>query len=143
MNRRGFFKLLGVAPVAAKAAADAEIAKVTTLGNGFVAPHLLQGANGGGFPGSSSFDNNRLAAAAYMKLKGLPEHVREQLWRNATYVGALDPDLAALKSFSMSVKILTQRERNFQRALEAQEHSFWYARASGLFRAATGWDWPW
>ena len=146
LSRRSFAKALGLAPVAAplaaKAAADAEIAKL--IGISSVAPQFEYGVSTAGVPQSSfDYDKARIAAAQYAKNVGLPDFVRESMRRNSQYVGALDPDLAAKKSWSMSVKILTQRERNLERSIAALQYGALQSQGTMMFKKLTGWDWPW
>src|SRR5512143_2132434 len=146
-SRRKVLALLGLAPIgaplAAKAAADAQFAKLTGISlEG--APALLYGANSGGAPmPSADWDNAQIAATEYIKTFGLPEFVRENMWRNSQYVNVLDPDLVAKRSWSMSVKIAEQRQRNFKRNLEQMQHTAWHSKGKKAFRAISGWDWPW
>lgn len=143
-TRRSVIQLLGLAPVAAplaaKAATDAQIAKLAGI--------TLEGAAAAGSyaPSPQGFDDynkTRIAASEYAKLVGIPDFVKEQLRRNSQYVGVLDPDIAAKRSWSMSVKIATQRQRNYERQLELLQHTGWHARSAMAFKKLTGWDWPW
>ena len=148
ISRRSFATLLGLSPVAAplaaKAAVDKEIASLVGL-SGAIAPtaEYGNGAFGPSAIGGNEYLKIRIAAAEYAKLMGLPEFVRENMRRSSGYVSALDPDLAAKRSWSMSVKILTQRERNLERQIEAVQHGAWHSRASMTFKTLTGWEWPW
>jgi hypothetical protein len=147
IGRRSVLKLLGLAPaaapLAAKAAADAEIAKLTGINVGASAGFYPTHPGPGGSLGFDEYNKLKIAAAGYSEVGGIPEFVREQLWRNAQYVSYLDPDLASKRSWSMAVKIQTQRERNFQRQLESVRYSGRHATASMAFKKLTGWDWPW
>jgi hypothetical protein len=142
-SRRNILKLLGVtpaaAPLAAKAAADSEIAKLAGLALDSAPPRQYAPSYGMG----EDYLKARVAAADYVKLLGVPDFVKEQLRRNAQYVSCLDPDLAAKRSWSMAVKIVTQRERNFERQLELLSHSSWHAKSMVAFKKITGWEWPW
>lgn len=147
LSRRSFAKYLGLTPLAAKATADAEIARLAGISTGG-APSLQYAASGGygvpvGAAGPDDYNKARIAAAQYAKNVGLPEFVRESMRRNSQYVGALDVDLAAKRSWSMSVKILTQRERNLERNIEALQHGAWQSQGQMMFKKITGWDWPW
>ena len=146
LSRRSFAKFLGLAPLAAplaaKAATDSEIAKLAGVAlDG--APALQYAPSYGTPSGMDEYNKARIAAAEYTNLVGLPEFVKEQLRRNSQYVSCLDPDLAAKRSWSMSVKIMTQRERNYVRQLELLQHGSWHAKACSTFKSVTGWDWPW
>jgi len=150
MKRRTFLSLLGAAPIAGKAAADAEIAKATGiwtadgLGNASmgliggieVAPPSTVGEN-------IAYEKRLTGAADYIKAFGLPEVVRFELQDRAKYVSALDPDIACKRSWSMAVKIMTQRERNFEREVKRMEMSGWQQRKKSLLKGVLGFDWPW
>lgn len=148
MNRRSILRLIGLspaAPIAAKAALDAEVARLTGMQpDGGAGPFQY---SGGGEPASDngnggSYMRSQVAAAEYVRAVGVPDFVRDALLRNAQYVSYLDSDLAAKRSWSMSVKILTQRQRNYERAVEAVSYQSRHAVARTAFRKFTGWDWP-
>jgi hypothetical protein len=149
ISRRSFATLLGLAPmaapVAAKAAMDAEIANLAGVSS-VVAPAFEQSAGQYGAPAQGGMDyyaKTKIAASEYIKLSGLPEFVHENLRRQSQYVSGLDPDIAAKRSWSMSVKVLTQRERNLARGIEALHHGAWHSKRSMMFKTLTGWEWPW
>ena len=132
------------APLAAKAAADAEIAKLAGVAlDGAPAREYSTGYGPPVAGGMDDYNQARLAAADYVKVVGVPDFVKEQLRRSSQYVSCLDPDLASKRSWSMAVKIATQRERNYARQLELLDHSSWHTRSSMAFKKLTGWDWPW
>ena len=66
----------------------------------------------------------------------LPQWEIDQIRRD-TAVYALDPDIAALRSFSMSVKICMQRERNVARRIEQLERQPAYEELRLKFQSAT------
>jgi hypothetical protein len=143
-NRRGFLRLLGVSPIAAKAAVDNEVARAVGVTIENAAPAVAYSFGGGPAPiQAKDYVERKIAAADYARIFGLPDFVRDTMWRSSTYVGSLDPDIAAMRSWSMSVKILTQRERNLARSIEAIQHSAWHGRATSAFKTVTGWEWPW
>jgi len=90
----------------------------------------------------NSYVKTRISAAQYIRMFGVPEFVDEAFRRNSLYVGTLDPDIAAKKSWSMSVKILTQRQRNYERQLEFVQHTARHHKMAAAFKTLTGWDWP-
>ena len=147
ISRRGVAKLLGLTPaalpLATKAAVDAEIGGLSGVSSRGAASIAYDSPNG--FPSTSGtdYDKARLAAADYVKLMGVPDFARETMRRSAGYVGVLDADIAAHRSWSMSVKILTQRERNLDRQIESIAHTAWKSRRQSAFKALTGWEWPW
>lgn len=134
------------APLAAKAAADGEIAKLTgVVLDGAAAPSANYAASLG-VPISNGADDwakAKMAASNYTKLVGIPDFVKEQLRRQAQWVDRLDPDIASKRSWSMAVKIMTQRQRNFERQVEQLHYSSWATHSSLAFKKLTGWDWPW
>lgn len=147
-SRRKVLKLLGLTPMAgplaAKMAADSQIAKLAGVALE-VAPAMAYGASGG-IPqsvGGGEYERAQLGAAEYVKMFGLPEFARENMWRNSQYVGALDPDLAVKRSWSMSVKIAEQRQRNFKRNMEQLQHNAWHSKGRAAFKSLAGFDWPW
>ena len=52
----------------------------------------------------------------FLANNALPDWLDDELRERNRYVGYLDPDIAAKRSWSMAVKIATQRERNIARA---------------------------
>lgn len=43
----------------------------------------------------------------------------------------------------MSVKVLTQRQRNYDRELERVMKAGWQERGRGALRKLLGFEWPW
>jgi len=140
---------MGVTPLAAKATVDAEIAKgigvdLSGLGNAamglpggyYGAPQALQGPE-------IPYERRLIGAADYIKAFGLPKSVEANFRDNARYVQSLDPDIACKRSWSMSVKIMTQRERNFQRAVERVKVAGWQERGRQKLKTILGFEWPW
>ena len=148
-SRRTFFGLMGSAPIAAKAAADDAIAKASGVwsSNGIGdASHRLFGAAGTPIAeadlASIPYEKRLIGAADYIKTFGLPEVMEFELRDQARYVSALDPDIACKASWSMSVKIMTQRQRNYQRAVSRIEKSAWQQRGRQMLKKFLGFDWP-
>lgn len=155
-NRRRFLGLLGVGvaagPLAAKQALDASIADQAGLN--------LLGAAGGGFtsgglPASQGMQARSLPnqyiphdqkvskAIGYLKTFGVPEFFEKELRSRAMWVEKLDPDIASKKSWSMSVKIMTQRERSYQRYLRAYYDSSSMFKSKGIIEKLLGFEWIW
>jgi hypothetical protein len=129
LNRRKILGMLGVGvaagPAAAKYAANA-------IGQqGAIAP-TTSPFTGYGTEGQSPVNTTlqwvdpRPKAQAWWKKAILPEWYEREIRAQTSTIYALDPDIAAKKSWSDSVKIQTQRERNYQRYIEARKHS-WFA----------------
>ena len=152
LARRNFLSLLGVgaasAPAAAKAAiAEIEATSLSSLGVDYNSP--LAGGNGVGglIPPSGSGAQQggvhpSIRMSDYIRLIGkLPDHVDRNVREQSKYVAFLDPDIANKRSWSLSVKILTQQQRNYQRSLQNIEHRGIYERAQEAMVKLVGWRW--
>jgi len=142
VGRRGFLRVLGLAPIAGKAVADKAIADAT----GFNALGSV-GLQRYGNPDAPSPLNVADAAKRRSSLLNFFSRFRLPQWeidqiRRDTAVYALDPDIAALRSFSMSVKICMQRERNVARRIEQLERQPAYEELRLKFQERHGfWFW--
>ncbi len=150
MKRRSFLALMGAAPIAGKAAADAEIAKSIGLTmNGLGSASLgLPGCAPGSLGLEQSgqyipYEKRLVGAADYIKMFGIPETMEVQMRSDARSVFNLDPDIACKTSWSMSVKIMTQRQRNYSRAVERIKVAGWQERGRQTLTKLLGFDWPW
>lgn len=154
-NRRRFLSLLGVgaasAPLAAKAVADAEMAKLVGInGQALASTGLGLYGGAGGLPngiGQQSIGLTQqqmlIATADYIKTFGIPEVIEVELRDQAKWISSLDADIACKKSWSMSVKLLTQRERNYSRSVERMKKSGWVQRKRSIIKSILGFEWPW
>ncbi len=123
-SRRSVLQLLGLAPVAgplaAKAATDAAIAEAVGIskiasGSG---PEFLTGAGSiNAAPLQSNEANWQSKVFAFLRQGAIPHWAEEKIRAECRYVPCLDPDIANKRSWSMAVKIQTQRERNVARAM--------------------------
>ena len=148
-NRRRFLSLLGLsaasAPLAAKAAADSEMAALSGLKNASLAVGV-SASSGYGIPDVSQTNviSPYIQAAGYLKSFGkLPIFVENNLRERAKYVEHLDPDIVCKRSWSLNVKIAAQRERNYQREVERIQRSATYDLGQSTFKKITGFEWPW
>lgn len=142
---------MGAAPVAAKVAADEAMAKTA----GVFAPNGLGNASMGLSYGGKDvvgevntgtyipYEKRLTGAADYIKMFGIPEVMEYELRDRARCVNALDPDIACKGSWSMSVKLMTQRQRNYERELLRVEKSGWQQRGRQTLKTFLGFDWPW
>jgi hypothetical protein len=152
-NRRKFLSLLGVGtaagPLAAKVAADSQIAKLAGINQALASTSL--GLYGGSPPISQgqsigsglSYQQMVIGASDYIKVFGIPEVIEVELRDQAKWISALDPDIASKKSWSMSVKILEQRERNYRRSVERLEKTGWQQKKRTAIKTILGFEWPW
>ena len=89
------------------------------------------------------YEQRLIRAADYVKAFGVPEALEFEMRDRARQVGALDPDIACKASWSMSVKLMTQRERNYQREVERIHRSGWSHRKRSALTKLVGFEWPW
>ena len=111
LNRRSFFGVAVASPFAAKEAASKVIEQAAQMeagGIGLYTDSLYTGiaATGDDSPMRSIWDA--------IKDVGIPEWKREDLRDDARRSRTLDPDIAVMKSFSLSAKMRMQWERNYQ-----------------------------
>jgi hypothetical protein len=150
-TRRRFFGLIGVTPLAAKAAADAQIARLSGMPSG---THTGLGAQGvsvdygygnpSTVPGDGMSWSQRVAGCVrHIEMFGLPRHVQFRLREQSKYVGWLDPDIACKRSWSMSVKLMTQRQRNYERYIARFHAEGEAAQDREMLRRVLGFEWPW
>lgn len=148
-SRRTFFAFMGTAPIAAKAAADEAIAKAagafTANGLGNASMGLPYG---GPMPMADTglnvpYEKRLMGAADYINMFGIPEVMEYELRDRARAVNSLDPDIACKTSWSMSVKLMTQRQRNYEREILRVEKSGWQQRGRSTLKNFLGFDWPW
>lgn len=137
--RRKFMQALAAAPLAAKGAADQAIAKAAGIG----ASGLGAAGHFGGVPAgsASSGEPSAVKVLSWLKTFGLPEHVRERMKVETRYVAFLDPDLAAKRSWSMSVKIAAQRQRNFAHKMASAERRLVTQIKQEELAKLIGWKW--
>lgn len=146
-DRRKFLKLLGVgtasAPLAAKQLIDAEsLAGINKFGHLSSDRGVAEAVDNSVHVPSGRKDTLAEAANYLSKFGKLPDHVEEYLRDEARSIERLDYDIA-IKCWSLSVKVATQCERNYQRALTRFRHGSSYAVAQRAFEAKTGFKWPW
>lgn len=150
-NRRHFLSLLGVgaasAPLVAKAATEAQVMSLTSLGrqqNGLLGG-VTSSANGDCVPNTQSGNvSSYVHAQGYIKTFGkLPDFVDENIRQRAKDISYLDVDIASKKSWSLSVKVLAQRERNYQNEIQRYVNSGRYELGQSAFQKLTGFHWPW
>jgi len=117
-TRRGFLKFLGIGAAAAPATLSATADRVIQGGMP-IAP--MGGYAGSGLIGSSPNVARPRIAREALKLMGVPQWQKDQWRHEAKNVSVLDPDLASMRSMSLSAKIYIQQDRNYQK----HEAHFW------------------
>ena len=115
-SRRGFLKLLPAVPVA--------VGALTAKARALTGAGVLDSAGLGAGPQSFAAvgvpmpDQPGLQGSALMRLLrkiGLPSWKRAEIRRMARYSRQIDPDLAALRSVSLSAMVRMQWQRNERR----------------------------
>lgn len=145
-NRRKFLKILGLgaagAPVAAQEVMNVQ--SLTGIQTGAMAASRGIEEAAEEWMHSTPGEENAIAQAArYLSRYGkLPDHIERRIRDQTFSVRHIDYDIA-IKCWSLSAKIATQRERNYQRTLTRYREGSDYGAAQKAFEAATGFRWPW
>lgn len=161
LGRRGFLKLLPAAPLAAKAAADAATQTLAGVsGNGFgnTLPYTL-GSRGvpsltesGGLSGPANGPVSgrpyipgidAIKASKYISAFGVPEWLEDELRSSLNHVYVFDVDIASKRSWSVAVKVATQRERNYQKAVKQMQSIGWKQQKLNALSKILGITFPW
>lgn len=134
MNRRSMLKLLGSLPVVgpgltrkiSSEASAAGLAKLNTSGLQYESP----------VPDTQepNFPQRQLA----IQLPWVRQELEQLFLERNARVSSLDPDLAVLKSVSLSAKICYQRQRNVQRDIVKYTSSPNWMRIDELFAKVRG-----
>lgn len=125
-------QLLGASPVVGKSIAKFKIEDLTAtagrqyITGGDVAPSAYAASPDAKF---------RLA----LKLPLVRDQLMKLIAEECHFVASIDPDIAILKSVSMSAKIVYQRKRNIARRLEAIENGqVWHRLESFISNLRSG-----
>lgn len=147
MKRRSFLGLLGLSPLAAKEASS----NINLTGYGFIEKTgiavqrpIFSRVNEGAFPPpGKTYEDIVIEASAYVKAFGAPEFLEGIIEEKARErFHGLDPDIAAKRSWSMSVKIQEQLSRNRQRYRDHLHQEAYKATKMKALEKITGWAWP-
>jgi hypothetical protein len=140
-TRRKFFSFVGATPLAAKSALDKNIGQAIGL------PAIPGLGTTAGAPSAQGYSDDwtarAIGASNYVKIAGLPAVIEAEIRENARSVYYLDPDIACKRSWSMSVKIMTQRQRNYDRTVERIHRNGWMIPARTALQKMLGFEWPW
>ena len=114
LNRRKFFGVAAASPIAAKQAAEKviEAAEMEMSGMGLHSDSLYTGLS---MPSFDDDDDETPMRSLWQAIKelGMPEWKRDDLWDDAKRSRTIDPDIASMKSVSMSAKLDMQWRRNY------------------------------
>ena len=113
LNRRKFFGVAATSPIAAKQAAEKviEAAEMEMSGMSLHSDSLFTGLSVPSFEDDDDTPMRSLWQA--IKDIGMPEWKRDDVWDDAKRSRTIDPDIASLKSVSMSAKLNMQWRRNY------------------------------
>lgn len=134
MRRRGFFGLMAGAAAAGPSMVKRVVASTTADLRipGVGLQTIYDGMSSGG-PVGMQTDGGSWAVKEPLKLTTMGAEALAKK-RRATGVDMLDPDLAVMRSLSLTAKMSIQRDRNFERQFENEKH--WLRRqieeAAGL-----------
>lgn len=113
LNRRKFFGVAATSPFAAKETARqiAEAAQLEASGMSLYSDSLFTSYSG------LDYDDDSTTRSLWDAIKelGMPEWKRDDLWDDAKRSRTIDPDIASMRSVSMSAKLDMQWERNYER----------------------------
>lgn len=152
-TRRSVLALLGIgsvsAPLAAKAAAEAEIAKLAGITT------ALTPAGMGGPPSQAStigpngglkwlpWEERTRLVAAYAKTFGILSVMEDDFRDRAKSISQLDLDIASKKSWSLAAKIHEQRRRNYDRLIADLETRPAHVMKRQALEKLFGFELPW
>ena len=113
LNRRKFFGVAATSPFAARETARklAEAAQLEASGLSVYSDSLFTSYSG------LDFDDDSATRSLWDAIKelGMPEWKRDDLWDDAKRSRTIDPDIASMRSVSMSAKLDMQWQRNYDR----------------------------
>jgi hypothetical protein len=125
--RRSILRMFASAPLVAKATADKAVANLTGIAS--------EGLQYGGGCAPSGEGPKPHEFAAFLRNAVARREIETILYREQErMVGAIDPDLAALRSFSLNAKITFQRQRNVARRLEEMQRPYSWDRIADMVR---------
>ena len=116
VNRRSFFGVAAASPFAAREAAAkaVEAAQMEMSGMSTFSDSLYTGTT------YVEFDDDTPSKTLWDVIKevGMPEWKKDDLWDDAKRSRTIDPDIAAMRSVSMTAKLDMQWKRNYQTLVE-------------------------
>lgn len=141
MNRRKVLGLLGSMPVVGPSLTAKWQHETKSAGLAAIQTNGLSYGSSGGMPPAEMGENTVPALQRKriaMQLPWVREAVEDAFREQCHYVGALDHDLAILKSVSLSAKICYQRQRNIERAIAGYGAEEPWVKLNSLWHKITG-----
>jgi hypothetical protein len=118
VNRRSFFGVAVASPFAAKEAAKkaiehaGQLAQMQSSGISYHSDSLYTGIS------TSSVNGPMRSLWDAIRDMGVPDWKREDIREDSRRSRTLDPDLAAMRSFSLSAKLRMQWQRNYNHLID-------------------------
>ena len=114
LNRRNFLGAAAVSPLTAKDIAQkvAEDAQMEAANIGLYSDSVYAG-----YVGDNEEEGTRNLWDA-IKEMGMPEWKHDDLWEDARRCRTLDPDIASMRSLSLSAKMQMQWKRNYEHIVD-------------------------
>lgn len=108
-SRRRILSFIGAAPLGGLVSAESAAVKLSGLA-------MLP--NGKADPSPDTVDATADQCAAAMRNKLLRRQIESMLYEQEKRVCCIDPDIAVMRSFSLSAKVTFQRQRNVEKRME-------------------------
>ena len=109
LNRRKFFGVAAVSPLAAKEAAQ-KVAEEAQWQASDISVYSDSFYSGVSIPDT---EPNMRSLWQAIRDMGMPEWKKQDLWEDARRSRTLDPDIASMRSLSLSAKMRKQWQRNY------------------------------
>jgi hypothetical protein len=130
IGRRKFFQVFTAAPLVAKQAAEQVAGRLAGMADldmpGFGVPR-------GSAPSSSAEPSTTDFQRAFLD-RALRPQLERLIYEEERYIGRIDPDLAVLRSFSLSAKIAFQRQKNVALRIEQMQQEWPWQRLNKLVK---------
>lgn len=130
-TRRKFFGLIAAGPIAGRAAADHVAQDLAGIS-------MRSGISSGGVSGGPSSDPTQEQWRRALGNFATRETVESILYEEQYDISRIDPDIAVLRSFSLSAKVTYQRQRNVRRRIDNLQHGWTWQRLDQVARSWFG-----
>lgn len=141
MNRRSILKVIGLSPLAARAAEQEAVMKASRMVGTFEQSGGAQLAAQVGIPANSLALPEGATPTAIRTAFLFPNKraaIESILFEEAREVLTLDFDLANSRALSLAAKITYQRQRNVKRQMERMSTDNWWSKTSNTIAKIVG-----